>query len=76
MNFLVADDSVEVLECLRKFLEKEGHSVRCTGDGEEALQIFRGEEIDAVFCALTLPKLGGLELLQEVKSANSRRPFV
>jgi len=40
MNFLVADDSVEVLECLRKFLEKEGHSVRCTGDGEEALQIF------------------------------------
>ena len=44
MNFLVADDSVEVLECLRKFLEKEGHSVRCTGDGEEALQIFRGEE--------------------------------
>jgi Response regulator containing CheY-like receiver, AAA-type ATPase, and DNA-binding domains len=49
MNFLVADDSVEVLECLRKFLEKEGHSVRCTGDGEEALQIFQGEEIDAVF---------------------------
>ena len=76
MNFLVADDSVEVLECLRKFLEKEGHSVRCTGDGEEALQIFQGEEIDVVFCALTLPKLGGLELLQEVKSANSRRPFV
>lgn len=58
MNFLVADDSVEVLECLRKFLEKEGHSVRCTGDGEEALQIFRGEEIDAVFLCADTAEVG------------------
>ena len=76
MNFLIADDSTEVLGYLRGFLVKAGHSVQCVSDGEEALQIFRQGEIEGVFCALTMPKLGGLELLNEVKLCNSRRPFV
>ena len=76
MNFLIADDTTEVLEFLQEFLVQAGHSVICAKDGEEALKIFRKEEIEGIFCALTLPKLGGLELLKEVKSSNSRRPFV
>jgi CheY-like chemotaxis protein/anti-sigma regulatory factor (Ser/Thr protein kinase) len=76
MNLLIADDTPEVLESLKEFFENSGHTVHCAGDGEEALQIFRKDHIEGVFCALTLPKLGGLELLKEVKSSNSRRPFV
>ena len=76
MNLLIADDSVEVLDFLQEHFVKAGHSVFCANDGEEALQIFRNEEIEGVFCALSLPKLGGLELLKEVKSSNSRSPFV
>ena len=76
MNFLIADDTTEVLEFLQEFLVQAGHSVICAKDGEEALKIFLKEEIEGIFCALTLPKLGGLELLKEVKSSNSRRPFV
>ena len=76
MNFLIADDTTEVLEFLQEFLVQAGHLVICAKDGEEALKIFRKVEIEGIFCALTLPKLGGLELLKEVKSSNSRRPFV
>ncbi|HIO10647.1 MAG TPA: response regulator [Deltaproteobacteria bacterium] len=76
MNFLIADDTTEVLEFLQEFLVQAGHLVICAKDGEEALKIFRKDEIEGIFCALTLPKLGGLELLKEVKSSNSRRPFV
>ena len=76
MNFLIADDTTEVLKFLQEFLVQAGHLVICAKDGEEALKIFRKEEIEGIFCALTLPKLGGLELLKEVKSSNSRRPFV
>ncbi|HIO62180.1 MAG TPA: response regulator [Deltaproteobacteria bacterium] len=76
MNFLIADDTTEVLEFLQEFLVQAGHLVICVKDGEEAFKIFRKEEIEGIFCALTLPKLGGLELLKEVKSSNSRRPFV
>ena len=76
MNLLIADDSAEVLDFLQDFLVKAGHAVFCARDGEEALNFFQNEEIEGIFCALTLPKLGGLELLKEVKSANSRRPLV
>ena len=76
MNLLIADDSPEFMESLKDFLENSGHKVFCASDGEQALQIFGDQKIDGVFCALTLPKLGGLELLKEVKSINSNRPFV
>ena len=76
MNLLIADDSPEFMESLKDFLENLGHKVFCASDGEQALEIFGNQEIDGVFCALTLPKLGGLELLKEVKSVNSTRPFV
>ena len=76
MNLLIADDSPEFMESLKEFLENSGHKVFCASDGEQALQIFGNHKIDGVFCTLTLPKLGGLELLKEVKSANSHRPFV
>ena len=76
MNLLIADDSPEFMENLKDFLENSGHKVLCASDGEQALQIFGSHKIDGVFCALTLPKLGGLELLKEVKSVNSSRPFV
>ena len=76
MNILIADDTVEVLEFLKDFFVKADHCVFCASDGEKALKILNKEEINGIFCALTMPKLGGLELLQEVKSANSRRPLV
>ena len=76
MNLLIADDSPEFMEDLKEFLKNSGHAVFCASDGEKALQIFGNQNIDGVFCALTLPKLGGLELLKEVKSANSNKPFV
>ena len=76
MNFLIAEDSFESADYLRDYFGKLGHSFYCANDGEEALRIFQSEEIDGIFCSLTLPKLGGLELLNEVKSANSICPFV
>ena len=76
MNLLITDDTAEVLNFLQDFFVKAGHSVFCARDGEEALNILQKEEIDGIFCALTMPKLGGLELLKEVQSANSRRPLV
>lgn len=76
MNLLIADDTAEVLNFLQDFFVKAGHAVFCARDGEEALKTLQNEEIDGIFCALTMPKLGGLELLKEVQSANSRRPLV
>ena len=76
MKLLIADDSLEFMENLKEFLERSGHIVFSAYDGENALEIFWKQNVDGIFCALTLPKLGGMELLKEVKSANSNKPFV
>ena len=76
MNILIADDAKEVSDFLNSFFISTGHRVFLARDGEEALKIFNQQEVEGIFCALTMPKLGGLELLKEVKLANSRLPVV
>lgn len=76
MKLLIAESNTEVIEPLRSFLEKQGHEVYCADDGEDALCLFQKHEPGGIFSALTLPKLGGMELLQEVRNSNQCIPFV
>ncbi len=76
MNLLIADDNLEILKQLREFFEGLNHTVVEAHDGDEALEILKQQVIDGVFSALTMPKVGGIELLKELKSMNSTIPFV
>ena len=76
MQILIADDSIEVLEQLKNFLEEQGHGVFEAQDGDKALALFKQQPIDGVFSAVTMPKLGGIELLKELKSLKTNLPFV
>ena len=76
MQILIADDNVEILDQLRDFLESQGHSVIEAQDGTHALELFEQKDVDAVFSALTMPKMGGMELLKELKSLRANLPFV
>ena len=76
MKIIIAEDNPEVLDSLVGMMRNQGHEVRETLDGEQALLQFREWDPDGIFSALTLPKLGGLELLQEVRSQNQKLPFV
>ena len=76
MQILIADDNPEIINELRVFLETQNHTVIEAGDGTEALEIFQRENIGGVMSALTMPKMGGIELLKELKSINSHVPFV
>ena len=76
MQLLIADDSIEILEQLRNFFEEQGHGVIEAPDGDKALALFKQQPIDGVFSAVTMPKLGGIELLKELKSLQTNLPFV
>lgn len=76
MRILIADDNAAILAQLREFLENEGHSVIEAHDGTEALVLFKKTAFDGVISALTMPKMGGMELLKELKAINSSIPFV
>jgi CheY-like chemotaxis protein len=47
-----------------------GHEVRFAGDGETALAKWSGGEFDLVLTDLAMPRLSGLQLIQEIKRAD------
>jgi len=76
LKILVVEENQEACSALEELLKVLGHSVMITQDGEDALDMFHETTPDLVFSGLTLPKLGGMELLREVKSASGKTLFV
>lgn len=76
MHLLIADDHTDTLDTLRHFLESAEHTVYEANDGVQALEVFKQHPIDGVMSALTMPRIGGIELLKELKALNSSIPFV
>ncbi len=68
MNIAVVDDEVIVQKRLQTALEKDGHSVKTYGSGEEFLRDLDLGDFALVFLDVVLPGLNGMEVLQQVKS--------
>lgn len=64
---LIAEDESEIRELLAMMFEAEGVAVFKAADGEAALNLIRAhrEEIVLLVTDLGLPKLGGIELIQQ-----------
>jgi response regulator RpfG family c-di-GMP phosphodiesterase len=63
---LVVDDEKFIRDILADFLGMEGYEVRTAEDGESALAELSRTKYDLVISDLKMPKMGGIELLQEV----------
>jgi len=68
-TILVVDDEPDAVRLFRRMLISAGRGYRVVraSDGQEALDVMRGEQIDAVLLDLVMPNLDGFRLL-EVKS--------
>jgi response regulator RpfG family c-di-GMP phosphodiesterase len=67
---LVADDEKVIREILSDFLTMEGFVVRTVEDGFEALEELEQRTYNLVITDLKMPRMGGIELLEEI---NKRR---
>ena len=67
---LVVDDEDDLLELVRYNLAKDGYDVECVGSGEQALQSARTNPPDLVVLDLMMPKISGLDLLQQIRSVD------
>lgn len=78
MKILVVDDAATVRWILRQMLEAKGHSVIEAADGEQALTILDGEEVEGVVSDILMPNMDGFRLCLEIrKRVKLRRlPFV
>ena len=75
-SLLITDDDRGFRETLRGLFEPEGFRTLLAGDGEEALEIVRSEEVHLLLIDMHMPKLTGLETLRLVKRFKSMMPCI
>lgn len=66
-RILVVDDEKSMREVLDIFLSNEGYDVTVAGNGLSGVDAAKKEIFDLVITDMKMPKLGGLELLRNVK---------
>jgi DNA-binding response OmpR family regulator len=74
-TILLVDDEDAVQKLLAYPLERDGFRVLQARDGEEALTMFGGEQVDLVVLDLMLPKVDGLEVCKRLR-ADSDVPII
>jgi len=66
-KILVVEDEAEILDVIRRYLEKERFEVTVAVQGREGLEKARTETPDLVILDLMLPGLDGLEVIREIR---------
>lgn len=72
-RILVVDDSITVREVERKLLEKQGYQVDVAIDGMEGWNAVRNQTYDLVITDIDMPRMNGIELIQQVKASPNLR---
>ena len=68
-NILVVDDEVEIVELIELYLSREDFRVFRAFDGEEALEIIKGQEISLAVVDIMMPRLNGFQLIREIRKS-------
>jgi two-component system response regulator AtoC len=72
VKVLVIDDEAGVRRTLSMILEDEGYQVISASDGKEGLERALKEEPDLILCDIRMPRLDGLEFLEQYRKKNGQ----
>jgi DNA-binding response OmpR family regulator len=75
-RILVIEDDPSILRGLQLNLGMEGYTVRSAMDGETGLALARTERPDLVVIDVMLPRLGGLEVVREIRAEDPELPVL
>jgi len=75
-RILVIEDDPSILRGLQLNLGMEGYVVRSATDGETGLLLARSERPDLVLVDVMLPRLGGLEVVREIRAEDPDLPVL
>src|SRR5260221_5028135 len=76
LSILIIDDEPHLPHQLARFLKKHNYDVSAVADGEAGLQELQKNNIDLVLLDLRLPKMGGLEVLQQIRTHYQELPVI
>ena len=70
---MTVDDSATVRQVLQMTLEDAGYDVVAAIDGEDALVKLKSESVDMLVTDLNMPKVDGIDLIQQVRQRPGNR---
>ncbi len=68
---LVVDDDPDINRLVRLRLTARGYEVDSAGNGEEALERLAATPADLMFLDVSMPRMGGLEVLEHLQAARA-----
>lgn len=75
-RILLVDDEKNILKVMSASLKKEGYDVETARSGEEAIGKIGNNRYNLVITDYKLPRINGLDLLQELKSKDPELPII
>lgn len=75
-KILIIDDERFIRASLREILEYEKYEVIEAQDGVEGLQKIKEEEVDLVLCDVKMPKMDGMDVLDQLKTLDRAPQFI
>lgn len=67
MNLLIVDDEELIREVIKEYSIYEGYHIFEAEDGNQALEIVKKNDIDAIVLDIMMPKLDGFSTYKEIK---------
>ena len=71
VNILIIDDDQDICEYMKTMLETSGYGVSTLSDPTEAVSRLRAEEFHLLIVDLMMPKVDGIELIQQIRKIDS-----
>ena len=76
MKLLIIEDEAVLRKALAKGFHKMGYTVDTADDGEQALDMYFGNQYNLIILDLNLPKIDGLDVLTEIRGENKVMPVL
>jgi DNA-binding NtrC family response regulator len=69
-KILIVDDELIMRESLAGWLERDGHEVKKSASGEEALEVLKDTRFDILLVDIKMEGMSGLDVLKHVKESD------
>ena len=76
MKILLVEDNLQLNKALSTLLKKNSYLVDSAFDGQEALIYIKDYQYDIIILDIMLPKVDGLEVLQEARNSGVSTPII
>lgn len=76
VQILIVDDEHDIIEIVKRYLEKEGYTTHIAHNGVEALALYKQHPIDLIITDIMMPQMDGYEFMDEVLQQDEHIPFM